>query len=93
MEPYILNSLIFSIVSYMLGFATGYFVKSKLENLKTPLNKSTLVLVTVSLIWAISMVIDIVSDQYETSPYVHGLMGAIVGFFYRPIDGKGGKKS
>ena len=83
MEPQILSSLVFSIVAYMLGFATGYFVKSKVDELKTPINKSTLVLVTVSLIWAISMIIDIVSDQYETSPYVHGLMGAIVGFFYK----------
>jgi hypothetical protein len=47
-------------------------------------SKSGFVLTVVTTIWAISMFVDIVSSQYETSPLVHGLMGAIVGFFYRP---------
>ena len=42
-------------------------------------------LITVTLIWALSMVVDIVSTSYDVPIAVHGILGAIVGFFfYRP---------
>ena len=43
-----------------------------------------LVLVAVTIGWLVSLIYDIASPAYETSPFIHGLMGAIVGFFYKP---------
>lgn len=74
-------------VSYVAGFLSGFLVKAVFR-MKTEDN-AAFVLIVVTIVWAISMLIDIISPQYETSPLVHGLMGAIVGFFYRPW--RGGK--
>lgn len=71
------------ISSYIGGLLTGYYA-ARLYKPEGDLRKGEFVLVVVTAIWALSMIIDIISPQYETSPLVHGLMGAIVGFFYRP---------
>ena len=82
MTPDQIAPIILAGVSYVAGFLSGILFRS-IFKMKTEDN-SSLVLIVVTIIWALSMLIDIVSPQYETSPLVHGLMGAIVGFFYRP---------
>lgn len=77
-------NFVFAFISYILGIATGYYLRGVTKDkANLQLNGNIIVLVIVSSIWAISMVMDIVSPSYETSPLVHGLMGAIVGFFYK----------
>lgn len=76
-------TLIVGISSYVGGLLSGYFI-SRYYKPATETKNSDTVLLVVTAIWALSMIIDIISPQYETSPLVHGLMGAIVGFFYRP---------
>lgn len=76
-------TLIIGIVSYVAGLLSGYFV-SYLYRPTPDKRNGDVVLIVVTVIWALSMIIDIISPTYETSPLVHGLMGAIVGFFYRP---------
>lgn len=78
-----MNTLIIGLVSYVAGGLTGFFL-SRIYNPSANGRNGDVVLVVVTVIWALSMVIDIISPTYETSPLVHGLMGAIVGFFYRP---------
>jgi len=73
---------IVAIISYGLGFLSGYIIHRFIEKTEEKDN-STFVLIIVTLIWAISMIVDIVSPTYETSPLLHGLMGAIVGFYYK----------
>jgi hypothetical protein len=46
-------------------------------------NARMLVLLVVTAIWAISMVVELLNPAYHTNPMVHGLMGSIVGFFYK----------
>lgn len=77
-------TIIVGISSYVAGLLSGWFV-SRFYRPASDTNKGEIVLVVVTAIWALSMIIDIISPTYETSPLVHGLMGAIVGFFYRPI--------
>lgn len=82
-----MNTLIIGIVSYVAGLLSGYVV-SRFYKPPDNANKGEFVLIMVTIIWALSMIVDILSPQYETSPLVHGLMGAIVGFFYRPLPPK-----
>jgi hypothetical protein len=84
-----MDSILIAIISYAFGIGTGYvgrwfFDKERTSNV----SPNTFVLVAVTIIWTISMLVDIASPTYETSPFVHGLMGAIVGFFFKPWQGK-----
>jgi hypothetical protein len=79
-----METIIAATASYIGGVISGY-VFACLWKPSNDKKQGDIVLVVVTLIWALSMIIDIVSTTYETSPLVHGLMGAIVGFFYKPI--------
>ena len=79
-----IDQIIIAVISYCLGIITGIIANRLLDKTNTTtVDNSTLVLVIVTIIWAMSMVVDVVSPTYETSPLVHGLMGAIVGFYYK----------
>jgi len=78
-----MQTIIIGISSYIGGLLSGYFI-SRIWNPSPNQKNGDMVLIVVTAIWALSMIIDIISPTYETSPLVHGLMGAIVGFFYRP---------
>lgn len=86
-ELHTVQHFVISLVSYGFGIVTGLFLsdvlKEKTNRLFDKDNGNHLVLIIVTSVWFLSMIIDIMSPEYETSPYVHGLMGAIVGFFYR----------
>lgn len=78
--------LIIPLIAYVAGFLSGFVLKDHVDD-KT-INSGSFVLTVVTIMWALSMFIDIANPEYTTSPLVHGLMGAIVGFFYKP----GGQK-
>lgn len=77
-------TLIVGITSFVGGFITGFIFRG-LRDKRGDIDNNSIVLLIVTIIWALSMVVDIISPTYETSPMVHGLMGAIVGFFYKPF--------
>lgn len=80
-------TIITAFVSYLGGLISGFVMAKLWQYSKTGTTdaiRGELVLFVVTMIWAVSMIVDIISPQYETSPLVHGLMGAIVGFFYKP---------
>jgi len=75
--------LIIGIVSYLLGILTGIIIKSLIGNKITPKNDKWIVLLVVTSVWAASMIMELINPTYHTNPMVHGLMGSIVGFFYK----------
>jgi len=81
----LLPSLTVGIVSYAAGVLSGYFMRGFIREKIVKDSGNNLVLIVVTAIWAASMLVDIASSTYTTSPLVHGLMGAIVGYFYKPI--------
>ena len=78
----ILFDIFHFLFGFTLGFAIGIFVNAK-TRIFDKIKMSDFIAFMVVVIWAISMVVDILSPEYETSPLVQGLMGAIVGFFYK----------
>lgn len=89
MQPIQIDILQYGIVSFasfVAGIVLGWFSRGFIDkNIKNKDSGNTLVLIIVSLVWMTSVLVDIVSPTYETSPLLHGLMGAIVGFFYKPV--------
>jgi hypothetical protein len=84
-----IQALPLGLVSFSMGIAIGYYLRGiSLKKNNIFLNDSHIVLLAVTAIWVISMLVDIASPTYETSPLIHGLMGAIVGFFYKPATKK-----
>lgn len=82
-----MDNLILACVSFVAGGLAGFFGRGffdKMQDKGKADQANTFVLVVVTIIWATSVLIDIASPTYETSPLVHGLMGGIVGFFFRP---------
>lgn len=83
--PFI-QELITSIGAFILGGIFGFFVRPIFDkkNLANKFTPETFILMTVTLIWAFSTLYDIFSPIYETPALVHGMMGVIVGFFFKP---------
>jgi len=85
-----LNALAVGIISFFLGNVSGYFISYTVLKSKKSFDhysRVNFLIIVVSLAWVVSLLVDILSPQYETSPLVHGIMGAIVGFFFwRPKD-------
>lgn len=83
MDTNILQSAIVSFVSFALGNLTGYFLRGVVDDKIKDESPNTLVLIAVTTVWVISTLVDMASLQYETPLVVHGLMGGIVGFFFK----------
>ena len=81
------DTIAVSILSYLAGVVTGFIIsnilyKRNMGSMNSK-NSSNLVMMAITFIWFTSMLVDIVSPLYETSPYVQGLMGIIAGFFFK----------
>ena len=78
------NQLIIALTAFLLGNVSGYLLHDVLKRTIKMSDDSSknFLLVVVTLVWAISMLVDIVSPEYEVPIAVHGLLGAIVGFFF-----------
>lgn len=79
-----ITQIILPIVIYAAGFLTGFFVRDFVKD--KAINSGVFVLVIVTVMWTLSMFFDITNPDYQTPTLVHGLMGAIVGFFYKPLE-------
>lgn len=74
-------------VAVIAGFVIGYFTRGFVD--KTDLTKkidpSFIVMIAVTFVFIISVLVDIADPTYQTPLALYGLMGVIVGFFFKPI--------
>lgn len=91
MEQYMnTQTIITALISYILGFVSGGIVSIYLKKQIKDVSYKNVVLVIVSVMWTLSVAVELINPNYNTSPMIHGLMGSIVGFFYKfePKKGK-----
>lgn len=80
-----LNTLGVAIVSYLLGVTTGYYgcgIVSK-KNMIDGIDSRNFVIAVVSIGWIASVLVEVVNPAFKTNVLLHGLMGAIVGYFFK----------
>lgn len=90
MDSVLVGNITIALVSFIAGTLVGFFGRGLFNGKDDKIESNQMVLIVVTAVWAVSVLIDIVSPTYDTSPLIHGLMGAIVGFFYKPFQ-KGGQ--
>lgn len=79
-----MENMIVGLIAFTLGIVIGYVLHDFLKkSLMMDENSSkNLLLLAVTVIWVISMLVSIVNPVYQVPIPVHGIMGAIVGFFF-----------
>lgn len=78
------TQLAVGLVCFIMGNVSGYLfhdVLKKSLNMTEEAIKNFLI-ITITIIWATSMIVDVLSPTYDVPVAVHGLLGAIVGFFF-----------
>jgi len=77
------DKIILSIISFSVGVLIGYLIRCYMARDLNASDNKTLVLLLVSVAWFVSVIVEIINPVYHTNPMIHGLMGSIVGFFYK----------
>ena len=77
------DKLVLSIISFAVGVLAGYLIRCIMARDLNANDNKTLVLLLVSVAWFTSVIVEIINPVYHTNPMIHGLMGSIVGFFYK----------
>ena len=76
-----IEHIIIALVSFAGGSLFGYYIRGRMDGRVSSDNH--IVLLAVTTVWTVSVLVDLLTQSYQTSPLIHGLMGAIVGFFYK----------
>lgn len=87
-------TIIIGLITFIIGNLCGYFLHDYMKQtlMMSEDSSKNILLLSVTTIWVISMLVSVVNPAYQVPLPVHGLLGAIVGFFfYRPKDKEGGK--
>lgn len=71
-----------AVLSFFLGFALGWVAATRTNAKSTRAKTKALVGVAVTIVWVTATIADIFVTGYTVSPLLHGLMGAIVGYFF-----------
>lgn len=82
MTSSIIESGLIFLAGLIIGFVLGYSFRHIIKNEKFGGSERTLISMVVLLVWVISVLYDIGSADYQTPFAIHGIFGAIVGFFY-----------
>lgn len=77
------EQMILPLISFLVGVLIGYIAHGIVSKNGEKNNAKTFILLIVSVAWFASVIVEILNPQYHTSPLIHGLMGSIVGFFYK----------
>ena len=77
------SQIITTFVSYFLGMISGFVIKTVIKDKFKSVDYKNIVLIVVSIMWTLSVAVEIINPTYKTNPLIHGLMGSIVGFFYK----------
>lgn len=78
------QTLIIGIITFILGNISGYLLHDffKKSLMMSEDSSRNLLILAVTAIWVISMLVSVVNPAYQVPVAVHGIMGAIVGFFF-----------
>lgn len=66
----------------VLGFVAGWLTQKQLSARSIENWERALITIVVSMAWAMSVILDVALDTYETPVPVHGVMGMVVGYFF-----------
>lgn len=70
-----------AIISFVIGFAIGFLV-GWISPTTDKTNIQLWIAVFITIIWAVSVIATIAVPSYETSIWVHGIMGGISGYLF-----------
>lgn len=70
-----------TIISFVIGFGTGYIVSRKTPEGKEP-DIRMRVAIFITLVWSVSVIATIFVPTYQTSIWVHAIMGGITGYMF-----------
>lgn len=84
---FIISYIVVALITGCSGFVLGYITRGIVDKKMKEINASAIVLSAVTFVFTISVLVDILSIDYETPLALYGLMGVIVGFFFKPIGG------
>lgn len=80
-QSLLINAIV-AIVSFALGYTTHWYLSRRYGEFDKKTDTQTIITFVVLILWAVSVGFDMVSASYETPFALHGIFGAIVGFFY-----------
>lgn len=69
-----------AIIAFVLGFAGGFIVGRRTQHDGTDIRLGIAVFITI--VWAISVLATISVTDYQTSIWVHAIMGGICGYLF-----------
>ena len=93
------NILVLMIATFVAGNITGIMVRGFVSRVLLKENTDsaqvfhalsskdalqTFVAWAITIVWLMSVVLSMADRNFVVSPWVHGLMGTIVGFFFKP---------
>lgn len=71
--------------AFVIGLGVGW-VLTKDSELSQKSKLKTGISIVVTIVWLIAVIADIFMTAYTLSPLIHGIMGAIVGYFFTDGD-------
>lgn len=82
--------ILIPVFTFISGIVIGYFIGCAKKNWENKPREQrqlsnwgpALITIVVTIIWALSSMLDIALDTYETPLPLHGIMGGIVGYFF-----------
>lgn len=80
-----------TIIAFVLGFASGFIV-ARATPAADGADIRLRIAIFITFVWAVSVIATIVVNDYETSIWVHGIMGGICGYLFgieNPLTGGG----
>lgn len=80
--PIFISNIITFAAGLILGVIAGWLLRGKYVEKKMANSERTIIAMVVLAIWVISTLVDIATVEYTTPFAIHGIFGAIVGFFY-----------
>jgi len=78
----IFSDIAIAVISFACGYTTHWYINRRHKGIDKNTDTRTIITFVVLFLWAISVIVDMASAQYTTPVAMHGIFGAIVGFFY-----------
>ena len=76
---------------FCVGFATGYFVRGLRDKIGSSIDNEKVIALMIAGTYAVSILAGIFVVGYQTPFGLHGIMGGIVGFYFKKRGDKNAK--